>query len=53
MDRSQWPQQHQWLRENLERFHSVFAPRVRQLDLSKSEIPHQGPLDDSGGNSID
>jgi hypothetical protein len=50
-DRSLWPQQHEWLRENLELFHRVFALRVRQLDLSKSEIPHQGPLDDSGGNS--
>lgn len=35
LDRSLWPQQQQWLRENLEKFHRVFAPRVKQLDLSK------------------
>lgn len=37
-DRAQWPQQHEWLRSNLETFHRVFAPRVKQLDLSKVEI---------------
>lgn len=51
-DRSQWPQQHEWLREHLERFHRVFATRVRQLDLSKAEIPHHDPLDELSDNSI-
>lgn len=51
-DRSQWPQQQQWLRENLERFHRVFSPRVRQLDLSKADIPQQDPLDIPGDNSM-
>src|SRR5262249_15938543 len=36
MDRGQWSQQHEWLRENLEKFHRVFSPRMRQLDLSKA-----------------
>jgi len=29
-----WPEQHEWLRENLEAFHRVFAPLVR--DFSRS-----------------
>lgn len=46
LDHSQWPEQHEWLRENLEKFHRVFAPRVKQLDLSKvvNEI-NQSPND--------
>jgi hypothetical protein len=31
-DRHDWPRQHAWLRDRLERFHAVFRPRVRQLD---------------------
>jgi Domain of unknown function (DUF4268) len=31
-DRHDWPRQHAWLRDQLERFHAVFRPRVRQLD---------------------
>jgi len=31
-----WPQQHQWLKENLELFHRVFAPIVQDL-----EVQHQ------------
>jgi Domain of unknown function (DUF4268) len=31
-DRSDWPRQHAWLRDRLERFRAVFRPRVRQLD---------------------
>lgn len=30
-DRSQWPDQHAWLVEQLNRFHSVFRPRVARL----------------------
>jgi hypothetical protein len=52
-DRSQWPQQHEWLRENLERLRRVFATRVRQLDLSKTAASHQGPLADARDNSIE
>ena len=39
LDRSQWPQQHEWLRGNLELFHKVFAPRIKQLDLPKTINP--------------
>lgn len=31
-DRHDWPRQHAWLRDRLERFYAVFRPRVRQLD---------------------
>ena len=34
LDRSQWPRQHEWLRENLEKFYRIFAPRVKQLSLT-------------------
>ncbi len=33
-DRSDWNRQHQWLCEQLEIFHKVFAPRVKALDAS-------------------
>lgn len=32
MDRKQWPTQHTWLADNLERFYSVFSHRVKELD---------------------
>ena len=28
-DRDDWPQQHEWLREHLEKLHAVFSPIVR------------------------
>jgi hypothetical protein len=31
MDQSDWPQQHLWLKENLEKFKRVFSPYVREL----------------------
>jgi hypothetical protein len=31
----QWPEQHEWLRVNLEKMHRVFASRVKQLDVAK------------------
>jgi hypothetical protein len=31
-DKSDWPRQHAWLRDRMERFHAVFRPRVKQLD---------------------
>lgn len=34
VNRSEWPQYFEWLRENLERFHRVFSPRVKQLSLT-------------------
>jgi hypothetical protein len=46
LDHSEWPQQHEWLREKLERFHMVFAPRVRQLEVSKSETSNQDVLNE-------
>jgi hypothetical protein len=33
-NRSAWPQQHEWLRGNLETFHRVFGSRIPQLDAS-------------------
>lgn len=37
IDPSQWPQHHEWLRENLEKFHRTFSRRVKQLELPKAE----------------
>ncbi|SRR6266498_2811022 len=34
LDRAKWPEQHEWLRENLENLYRVFAPRVKTLDAS-------------------
>lgn len=33
-DRACWPEQHVWLADMLDRFHRVFAPRVRRLDAA-------------------
>ena len=33
-DRGDWDRQHQWLYEQLETFHKVFSPRVKELDAS-------------------
>ncbi len=33
-DRHDWNRQHQWLCEQLETFHKVFSPRVKELDAS-------------------
>lgn len=33
LNSSDWPKQHNWLRENLEKFYNVFAPRVKQLKV--------------------
>lgn len=33
-DRDDWPSQHAWLSENLEKFDSVFRTRIKQLDAS-------------------
>ena len=37
MDRAQWPKQHEWLYEQLQLFHKLFAKRVRQIDLEDEE----------------
>lgn len=37
-DRDDWQRQHQWLCEQLETFHRVFAPRVKALDASDSGV---------------
>ncbi|MDQ3817556.1 MAG: DUF4268 domain-containing protein [Acidobacteriota bacterium] len=34
-DAEKWPEQHEWLRANLEKMHRVFAARIKQLDASK------------------
>jgi hypothetical protein len=36
-NRSDWPDQHQWFRENLEAFHRVFASRIKALKVD--DIP--------------
>jgi hypothetical protein len=33
MDRSTWPETHKWMLKSLERFHAVFAPRIKRLQL--------------------
>jgi len=33
-DRGDWPEQHRWLREKLEKLHRTFSPVVKQLDVS-------------------
>lgn len=43
-DRSDWPRQHQWLREKLEKLHRTFAPVVKRLDLSSAP-----PSEESAG----
>lgn len=35
LDPEKWPEQHEWLRTNLEKMHQVFGPRIKQLDASK------------------
>jgi hypothetical protein len=40
-DAEKWPEQHEWLRLNLEKLHQVFAPIVRQLDASKFIAPDE------------
>ena len=34
---SDWPRQHAWFKDNLEKFHSVFGPMVRNLSGNSSE----------------
>jgi len=36
-DIMRWPEQHAWLKENLELLQRVFAPRVKKLDASEAE----------------
>jgi hypothetical protein len=33
-DRAQWPEQHTWLIDMLERFHRIFAPLIKQLNAA-------------------
>lgn len=37
-DRSCWPKQYEWLRQNLEAFHRVFSGRVKKLDVRGAEV---------------
>ena len=34
LNRGQWAQQHQWIRDKLEAFYRCFAPRVKQLNAA-------------------
>lgn len=41
-DREDWPTQHRWLKENVEKLYSVFGPIMKKIDLSEytpSEVP--------------
>jgi hypothetical protein len=38
-DRNQWPTYHAWMLENLEKFHVIFAKRLKLLSASASEMP--------------
>jgi hypothetical protein len=41
-DRSKWPEQNEWLRENLEKFYKFFYDKVNRLDQEESEgLPTQ------------
>ena len=40
-NRQDWNRQHQWLCEQLEAFHRVFSPRVKELDVS-DYVPEEG-----------
>ena len=37
-DREQWPSYHDWLLKNLNKFHAVFAKRVKQFVTSSSDM---------------
>ena len=47
LDEDDWPRQHAWLADMLERFHQVFRPLVLDLDAS-DWIPEEGELDVAG-----
>jgi hypothetical protein len=32
-DRTKWAEQHQWLYDNLQRFHQIFSSRIKDLDV--------------------
>lgn len=37
-DRNNWSVQHEWLLDTMERFHSTFAPLIRDLDREEAEL---------------
>ena len=46
MRKSDWPVQHQWLLENLERIHNVFSPRILTLDAGDYVEDVEGDLNE-------
>jgi len=40
-NRTQWPEQHAWLRQTLESFHKVFASRVRNLVITETDAGNE------------
>ena len=38
-DESDWPNQHKWLADNLEKFNEIFRPRVKALNVDDWEPP--------------
>jgi len=43
--REQWPEQHEWMREKLERLKTVFSPRVQQLKASQYKPEESIPVE--------
>ena len=41
LDQAKWPEQHEWLRQSLEKLYRVFAPRVKQLDIADASSTDQ------------
>lgn len=42
LNRANWPEYHQWLREKLEKLHQVFASRIRTLPTTGEEPTEDG-----------
>lgn len=48
-DRNAWPQQHEWLKKNLEAFQRVLGPRIKALNLDAVGAEVQQAVDDPLG----
>lgn len=38
-DESKWPEQHEWIKNTVEKFHRVLSPIIKQLDASQYQEP--------------
>lgn len=41
-NRQDWPNQHAWLREKLQKLHKVFSPRIKRLNLDDAQVVTEG-----------